>query len=285
MSKNLEDLHPYVKYLAEKFIQECKKQRIDVLIYSTFRSKEEQDKLYSQGRTASGEKVTNAKGGYSYHNYGLAFDCVPIINKKAQWNRVDLYNTMGEIGKSLGLEWGGDFKSIKDRPHFQWTGGLNIKELLEGKRPISQLDLELKSSINKLFQENIIDTPNYWIDNKEYKTEYVKKFIYKFSQYLGINKSENEFTNILNELKNKSVIDSPDYWINSKIYKNEYVIELIIKFTKYIEENNIDNEFISSVNKLAEEKMINNSDYWINNNEYKGAYVKELIKKIANKLG
>ena len=285
MSKNLEDLHPYVKYLAEKFIQECKKQRIDVLIYSTFRSKEEQDKLYSQGRTASGEKVTNAKGGYSYHNYGLAFDCVPIINKKAQWNRVDLYNTMGEIGKSLGLEWGGDFKSIKDRPHFQWTGGLNIKELLEGKRPISQLDLELKSSINKLFQENIIDTPNYWIDNKEYKTEYVKKLIYNFSKYLGINKPESEFANILNELTNKSVIDSPEYWIDRQIYKTEYVIELIIKFAKYIKENNIDTQFILAVNKLAKENIINSPDYWINNNEYKGEYVKELIKKIANKIG
>ncbi|WFD12166.1 M15 family metallopeptidase [Tepidibacter hydrothermalis] len=285
MSRNLEDLHPYVKYLAEKFIQECKKQGIDVLIYSTFRSKEEQDKLYSQGRTASGEKVTNAKGGYSYHNYGLAFDCVPIINKKAQWNRTDLYDVMGKIGKSIGLEWGGDFKSIKDRPHFQWTGGLKIKDLLQGKRPISQLNLEFRHSINKLFEENIIDTPSYWIDNKEYKTEYVKKLIYNFSQYLGINKPENEFTNILNELRNKSVIDSPDYWINSEIYITEYVIELIIKFKKYIEKNNIDSEFISSVNKLAKANIINSPEYWINNMEYKEEYVKDLIKKVANKLG
>ncbi len=285
MSKNLEDLHPYVKYLAEKFIEECKKQGIDILIYSTFRSKEEQDKLYSQGRTAPGEKVTNAKGGYSYHNYGLAFDCVPIINKKAQWNRIDLYDTMGKIGKNLGIEWGGDFKSIKDRPHFQWTGGLNIKDLLQGKRPVSQLNLELKNSINKLFQENIINTPNYWIDNKEYKTEYVKKLIYNFSQYLGINKSENEFTDILNELRNKKVIDSPDYWNDNEIYITEYVIELIIKFAKYIEENNIDSEFVASVNKLANNNIINSSDYWINNKEYKSEYVKELINKIADKLG
>jgi peptidoglycan L-alanyl-D-glutamate endopeptidase CwlK len=101
MSRNLEDLHPYVKYLAEKFIEECKKQGIDILIYSTFRSKEEQNKLYEQGRSVPGNKVTNAKGGYSYHNYGLAFDCVPIINNKAQWDRVDLYERVGEIGKTM----------------------------------------------------------------------------------------------------------------------------------------------------------------------------------------
>ncbi|MEJ8555473.1 M15 family metallopeptidase [Tepidibacter sp. Z1-5] len=285
MSRNLDDLHPYVKYLAEKFIEECKNQGIDILIYSTFRSKEEQNKLYEQGRSAPGNKVTNARGGYSYHNYGLAFDCVPIINKKAQWDRTDLYEKMGQLGKSIGLEWGGDFKIFKDMPHFQWRGGLKIKDLLQGKIPISQLKLELENSINKLFQENIINTPNYWIDNKEYKTEYVKKLIYNFSQYLGINKPENEFTNILNELSNKKVIDSPEYWISSQIYKTEYVIELIIKFTRYIEENNIDSEFISSVNKLAKKNIINSSDYWINNKEYKGEYVKELIKKIANKLG
>ncbi|WP_099189296.1 M15 family metallopeptidase [Tepidibacter mesophilus] len=285
MSKNLEDLHPYVKYLAEKFIKECKKQGIDVLIYSTFRSKEEQNKLYEQGRSAPGNKVTNARGGYSYHNYGLAFDCVPIINKKAQWDRIDLYEKMGQLGKNIGLEWGGDFKSFKDMPHFQWTGGLNIKDLLQGKRPISQLNLEFNNSIIKLSQANIITTPNYWIDNKEYKSEYVKKLIYNFSQYLGINKPENELENILNELRNKKVIDSPDYWINSSIYKSEYVIELIIKFAKYIEANNIDSEFIASVNKLANKNIINSSDYWINNNEYKSEYVKELINKVADKLG
>ncbi|CAH2213414.1 M15 family metallopeptidase [Tepidibacter aestuarii] len=285
MSRNLEELHPYVKYLAEKFIEECKKQGIYVLIYSTFRSKEEQDKLYSQVRTTSGKKVINAKGGYSYHNYGLAFDCVPIINNKAQWNRIDLYNTMGKIGKNLGLEWGGDFKNIKERPHFQWTGGLSIKDLLQGKRPVSQVNLEFENSINKLFQENIINSPYYWINNKEYKTEYVKKLIYKFSQYLGINKLENEFTNILNKLRDKKIIDSPDYWIDNKEYKTEYVIELIIKFAKYIEENNIDSEFISAINKLVNRNIINSPDYWINNKEYKNEYVKEFIKKIADKLG
>ena len=47
----------------------------------TFRTFEEQDKLYAQGRTIKGDKVTNAKGGQSIHNYGLAFDIVLMYDK------------------------------------------------------------------------------------------------------------------------------------------------------------------------------------------------------------
>lgn len=45
-----------------------------------FRSGAVQDALYAQGRTTPGPIVTNAKGGQSAHNYGLAIDVYPIIN-------------------------------------------------------------------------------------------------------------------------------------------------------------------------------------------------------------
>ncbi|MGL6106272.1 M15 family metallopeptidase [Romboutsia sp.] len=137
MSTSLDTLHPYVKQLALKFLEKCKAENFPVQITYTFRSIKEQNDLYAKGRTTKGPKVTNARGGYSYHNYGLAFDASPLVNGKIDWNNESLYKKMGAIGKSVGLDWGGDWKNFKDMPHFQWTGGLLIEELVRGKRPIA----------------------------------------------------------------------------------------------------------------------------------------------------
>lgn len=133
MSREIKELHPYVMRKAEKLISECAKAGINIIVTETYRSISEQDALYAQGRTKPGKVVTNAKGGQSYHNYRLAFDIVPLIDGKAAWSRLDLFDNVGEIGKGLGLEWGGDFKTIKDRPHFQYTQGLTYHDLQNGR--------------------------------------------------------------------------------------------------------------------------------------------------------
>jgi peptidoglycan L-alanyl-D-glutamate endopeptidase CwlK len=129
----LDDLHPKLQELAKQHISKCKEAEIDLLIYCTYRSIEEQNKLYAQGRTRPGKKVTNAKGGQSFHNYRVAYDCGPVIGGNIAWNREDLFKKIGQIGVSLGLEWGGNFKSIKDLPHFQYTGGLTLRDFQSGK--------------------------------------------------------------------------------------------------------------------------------------------------------
>ena len=136
-SRDLKDLDPYVAGLAKQFIAACKKQGIDLLVTSTYRDNESQDALYAQGRTKAGRIVTNAKAGQSFHNYRIAFDVVPIVNGKPQWNDFRTFQKIGAIGKSVGLDWGGDWKSIKDYPHFQWTGGLSFAQLKAGKRPVA----------------------------------------------------------------------------------------------------------------------------------------------------
>ena len=94
-------LRPKTQELCKRFVDECKKEGIIVVITQTLRSIEVQNAYYAQGRNdlatvnnlrklaglssiAVGEnkKVTNAKGGTSPHNYGLAFDFVPVINGK-----------------------------------------------------------------------------------------------------------------------------------------------------------------------------------------------------------
>jgi peptidoglycan L-alanyl-D-glutamate endopeptidase CwlK len=134
-SRNVADLHPYVQTLAKKFLALAKKEGIDVLVTSTYRDAESQNALYAQGRTKPGRIVTNAKAGQSWHNYRLAFDVVPIVNGKAMWNDLRTFKRLGEIGKSVGLEWAGDWKQFKELAHFQATGGLTLAQLRAGKQP------------------------------------------------------------------------------------------------------------------------------------------------------
>lgn len=135
-SRKIEDLHPHVATLARKMIAAAKKEGIDVLVTSTYRDAESQNYLYAQGRTRPGKIVTNARAGQSWHNHRLAFDVVPIVGGKAQWNDLRTFKRLGEIGKSVGLEWAGDWKTFKEMPHFQWTGGLSLAQIRAGKKPV-----------------------------------------------------------------------------------------------------------------------------------------------------
>jgi peptidoglycan LD-endopeptidase CwlK len=85
----------------------------------------EQDALYAQGRTAPGQIVTNAKGGESWHNLGVAVDLVPMDQDPPQpdWNlQHPVWQRMIAVGESLGLYSGSEFTCLKDWPHFQATG-------------------------------------------------------------------------------------------------------------------------------------------------------------------
>lgn len=135
-SLNIDSLHPGVAAMARRFLQLAHQHHIDARITTAFRSWDEQDRLYAKGRTTPGHTVTNAQGGNSYHNWGLAFDAAPFENGKIS-NDVAKYKQLGKIGEQVGLEWGGTFKSITDYPHYQYTYGLNTWDLLNGVRPRS----------------------------------------------------------------------------------------------------------------------------------------------------
>lgn len=133
-SNAISSLNPYVASLARKFLKLTHDNNLDVHITTAFRSWDEEDRLYAQGRTTPGSIVTNARGGDSYHNWGLAFDAAPYENGMIS-NDTKKYRKMGQLGQQVGLEWGGTFKSIIDLPHFQYTFGLNTWKLLNGVRP------------------------------------------------------------------------------------------------------------------------------------------------------
>jgi peptidoglycan L-alanyl-D-glutamate endopeptidase CwlK len=144
----IELLHPKVRAEARDIYAAIERSltnsRAKVRFTHTLRTIAEQDALYAQGRTAPGKIVTNAKGGKSYHNYGLAIDiCLIIDGKEASWDTTKDFDKDGisdwmeivTIFKSRGWEWGGDFVSIKDTPHFQKTFGYTtakLKSMIKG---------------------------------------------------------------------------------------------------------------------------------------------------------
>ena len=92
------------------WVNEMVTSRIEPLIYCGMRSMEEQSALYQKGRTDGSKKiVTKARPGESYHNYGLAFDWVPL---KRTAKNADLWvanwddETAFKLGEHVGLSFG-----------------------------------------------------------------------------------------------------------------------------------------------------------------------------------
>jgi RHS repeat-associated protein len=127
--KNIQSLNPAIRMMAKNFIIEANKSSGDtkIRIAQGHRTYAEQDALYAKGRTAPGSIVTKARGGYSNHNFGLAFDIVGITNGKVDYN-LD-WTKLSGIGKSNGFDWGGDWKSFQDKPHFENLFGNSLKQL------------------------------------------------------------------------------------------------------------------------------------------------------------
>ena len=134
-SRSLDDLIPPAKERVERFLNLCKDEGIDLLVTSTYRDNESQNALYEQGRTTAGKVVTNAKAGDSWHNWRCAVDVVPMVNGKPNWDGSHpVWSKIGELGEQAGLEWAGRWRSFKELAHFQYTGGLTLTDLKEGKQ-------------------------------------------------------------------------------------------------------------------------------------------------------
>lgn len=135
-----EGLHPVVAERAEVLRQRAAQIGIVIRFTDGFRSFEEQEALFAQGRTTAGNIVTNARGGESYHNYGLAVDYAIEAGPNVIWDldydgngngRSDWFE-VAEIAKELGFSWGGDWESFKDYPHLQMDFGYTLHNLQTG---------------------------------------------------------------------------------------------------------------------------------------------------------
>lgn len=127
--KKLEGLHPN---LQNFFMELIKISPYDFSITQGIRTAEEQNKLYQQGRTTPGKIVTNCDGYKLKSNhqtksdgFGHAGDIAVLVNNKITWEE-KYYKEVAISARILmqkyNIEWGGDWKSFKDLPHFEYKG-------------------------------------------------------------------------------------------------------------------------------------------------------------------
>lgn len=120
---DLSQLYPPLRAKIEQLVKNCHDKGVDYWAICGLRSVAEQDALYAQGRSKPGKIVTKAKGGQSYHNFGLAVDFCKDkdINRaglQPDWD-VEGYRILAEEAAKLGLEAGYYWKGMQDPPHIQ----------------------------------------------------------------------------------------------------------------------------------------------------------------------
>lgn len=117
MSKRLEDLAPAFRPLAEQLIKACKEAGIPLAIIDTLRTPEEHAANLAKGVSWTAR---------SKHLDGLAIDVCPttLLKEKGWAPASPLWTTIGVIGESLGLRWGGRWK-VRDLGHFEMKGAIN----------------------------------------------------------------------------------------------------------------------------------------------------------------
>jgi len=111
--------------LRDKYVQlrdKCAEEGIRIKLVQGRRTDADQRALYALGRSTPGIIVTEARtAAETPHGIGAAFDIAIFDGDKISWTEPRMtpkYVRVGEIGESIGLDWGGRFKK-PDKPHFQ----------------------------------------------------------------------------------------------------------------------------------------------------------------------
>lgn len=119
-------LHPKLRGEITDILSDIQSKGLDIRITQGYRTISEQDAIYAQGRTKSGSVVTNAKGGTSFHNYGLAIDFCLLHkdgtvsfsitedsnnDKKKDWDNI--------VDSFKKFDWEHGDRGYFDNPHFQ----------------------------------------------------------------------------------------------------------------------------------------------------------------------
>ena len=119
-------LQPKAQREARDFLKRVLQAGISARILSGTRTYAEQNSLYRKGRFGDTSAiVTNARGGHSNHNFGIAWDIGIFENGKYLGNS-PLYGQAAAVGKGPGIEWGGDWTSFVDQPHYQLATGATL---------------------------------------------------------------------------------------------------------------------------------------------------------------
>jgi len=128
LSAKREDLEPATRAMCDAFLTTCERLMLPpVRITHTLRTMDEQLHLWAKGRKRTPEGwvvvdrtqvVTRARPGQSAHNVGAAFD-ICVVGHDPYPDDDALWGAYGNAGESVGLVWGGRWKNIVDKPHFE----------------------------------------------------------------------------------------------------------------------------------------------------------------------
>ncbi len=110
--EELADVHPILARKVLSIIELAAQEGYILTVVQGLRTFAEQDRLFKKR-----PRVTKARGGQSYHNYGVAVDIAFIVNGKLSWDE-KLYKNVGRWAGRVGLEWGGNWHFV-DMPHLQ----------------------------------------------------------------------------------------------------------------------------------------------------------------------
>lgn len=114
---------------ARQFLRRVQPLPMQVRVISGTRRYAEQDALFRQGRFGNaGPIVTNARGGRSRHNFGIAWD-IGVFTDAGYSRRVEDYAEVARVGLVDGLVWGGHWTRFPDPPHYELDLGLDIVAL------------------------------------------------------------------------------------------------------------------------------------------------------------
>ena len=129
--RDITALHPDLQEKVYQFKALCEKNGLKAGIGECLRTVAEQDALYAIGRTKPGTRVTNARGSTysSQHQWGIAFDFYRNDGTGAFNTAGGFFDQAGALAKSIGLGWGGDWKSPVDKPHLYlpWWGNTPLR--------------------------------------------------------------------------------------------------------------------------------------------------------------
>ncbi len=294
-NRDLNALHPKVKELAVKLLEEAERQGLKIGISETYRSPERQDYLYAQGRTRPGRIVTYVKGSSmsSYHQWRLAFDVYHNV-RGDEYNHTVL-DKVGRIGESIGLEWGGGWSGFKDSPHFQYTFGLSIADLKNGKRPpeyAPETDAEkaqkrYKEAIEYLQESRLLNTFEAWYP--EPSAKYFETLLNNLMPSV-IAAMSYEYQVLL--LEKIGVISSTQIWLNRDFrvpYMKIVIARLATKIKQQsnvqepiedegIKPNNGELSYEEAVDYLVARKIITSPEAW--QDEPQAKYFEILLEKM-----
>lgn len=212
--RDIKELSAQAQKACDLFMEECKKQGLNVLITETYRSQERQNYLYEQGRSRPGQVVTWTRN--SRHTSRRAWDICKDV-KGQEYNDHTFFRKCGDIAKDLGIIWGGTW-ATPDTPHFEIS--------TDWKEPVKK-DNIYEKAIQNLVLEGVIGSPAAW---NKINLANVQALITKVGIRLF---NISDYNTIIDKMVEEKIINSPGVW-KSKKYTEQNVRDLIVKITNYL---------------------------------------------------